>query len=106
MVILSELLSLVSCGKIIWTEHLAQRLRTRKIKRIDIVNCIRFGTIIEQYPEDIPFPSCLMLGSSLNGDPLHVVCAINPGIYCCIITAYFPDSDKWDADNQTRKEKK
>jgi len=100
---ISDLRSFVSAGKILWTEHVALRLRERKIKRVDVINCIQVGGIIEQYPTATPFPSCLVVGTSLNGKPLHIVCGLNPGNYCCIITAYYPDSDKWELDNQTRK---
>jgi hypothetical protein len=38
-------------GNIIWTEHLALRLRERGIKREDVLACILSGEIIEQYPD-------------------------------------------------------
>jgi hypothetical protein len=38
------------------------RLRERGIKRADVINCIQSGEIIEQYLDDMPFPSCLILG--------------------------------------------
>ena len=76
------------------------------IKRIinskDILNVLLHGEIIEQYPNDYPFPSCLELGMSLNGKPLHVCCAIGGG-KLWVITAYFPDSTRWEIDNKTRK---
>lgn len=56
------------------------------------------GEIIEEYPTDYPFPSCLMLGSNR----LHVVCGVGAGMLW-IITAYRPTSDKWETDLKTRK---
>ena len=103
-VVYSELQALVSEGRMLWTEHLALRLRERGIKRADVIACIQGGGIIEQYPDDTPFPSCLILGASVAGRPLHVVCAVNPGVNCCMITAYYPNPDKWEADNKTRKD--
>jgi len=51
------------------------------------------GEIIEEYPDDKPFPSCLIYGRSADGRPLHVVCAVAP--VSRIITVYFPDESKW-----------
>jgi hypothetical protein len=51
----------------------------------------------------MPFPSCLILGAAMDGKPLHVVCAYNPDVNCCMITAYYPNQDKWESDNRTRK---
>ena len=33
------------------------------------------GEIIEEYPDDGPYPSCLIFGRTQEGRPLHVVCA-------------------------------
>lgn len=68
--------------KIFVTEHAAERFHQRNIKIKDIRNAVNFGEIIEQYPNDYPYPSCL---SSR------------------IITAYFPDADKWSDDFKTRR---
>jgi len=102
--LLIALQALVSAKSILWTEHVALRLRERGIKRADVITCIENGEIIELYPDDTPFPSCLILGNSLSDKPLHVVCGFNAGVSCCIITAYHPDFDKWEVDYKTRKE--
>lgn len=44
------------------TLHAAKRLEQRGIKMADIIACIQNGKIIEQYPTDYPYPSCLILG--------------------------------------------
>ena len=103
---ISEVQLLVSAGQILWTEHVAMRIRERKIKRIDVIACIQNGEIIEHYPNDTPFPSGLIFGTCLAGKPLHVVCSLSPGVACCVITAYFPSPEKWEADNRTRKDGK
>lgn len=103
MIDIADLQSLVSARQILWTEHLALRLRERGLKRADVINCIQSGEIIEQYTDDTPFPSYLILGTSVNGKPLHVVCGLNTGVNCCMITAYYPNIDKWESDNKTRK---
>ena len=85
------------------TEHAAERFRQREIKISDIRNAVNTGIIIEQYPDDFPFPSCLILGNDKNGNYIHV-CMSDEGTASCIITAYYPDPKKWNDDMRTRKE--
>jgi len=103
-IILDQIQPLVLGGKIVWTEHVAIRIRERGLKRKDVVECVSNGEIIEQYPTDTPYPSCLISGRCCLGNPLHIVASLNPDEYCCIITAYRPTFDKWENDNKTRKE--
>ena len=63
------------------------------------------GTIIEEYENDYPYPSCLVYGISVNNKILHIVCGFN-GEELWIITAYYPNRDEWNEDMKTRKESK
>ena len=85
------------------TQHMLSRQGLRKIQYDDIISAIRSGEIIEQYPSDYPHPSCLVLGIDTDNEYLHVVCGLS-GEYLWIITAYYPDEDKWNSDFKTRKE--
>ena len=56
-----------------------------------------------EYPEDRPFPSCLMLGYPM-GRPIHVVAALDPDTGTChVITAYEPDPAIWQPDFRARR---
>lgn len=90
--------------KIIISIHAQERLRQRGIKQKDIRNCIMTGEIIEQYPDDFPFPSCLVFGYTINNIILHVV-ASDEGAMSRIITAYYPNTEKFNEDLKTRREK-
>ncbi|WP_026767768.1 DUF4258 domain-containing protein [Selenomonas ruminantium] len=81
-----------------WTNHVLQRLIQRGIHTSDVVEAIMTGEIIEDYPDDYPYPSCLVLGSN----KLHVVCGVGEG-RLWIITAYSPTPDKWESDLKTRR---
>ena len=82
--------------------HGQMRLYERNITVDDVMNAINNGEIIEQYPDDYPFPSCLILGITINGEYVHVVVSMDNGkIY--LITAYKPSLDKWESDLKTRK---
>ena len=99
---LLRLRTLCAAEAVILTEHCTHRLRERRIDINDVLQCIQCGEIIEQYPEDYPTPSCLILGLSVDGKPLHVVSSIKTDM-ACIITAYWPNTSKWEADFKTRK---
>ncbi|HAM55134.1 MAG TPA: hypothetical protein DCQ64_06905 [Candidatus Rokubacteria bacterium] len=65
------------------------------------------GEIIERYPHDRPYPSCLVFGWLASGDPLHVVCSrgnIEPALR--IVTLYEPEDALWGSDYKTRKVRK
>lgn len=83
--------------------HGQLRLNERNITVDDVMNAIDNGEIIEQYPEDFPFPSCLILGLTIHDVYIHIVVSMNDDkIY--LITAYVPDTDKWEADMKTRRQ--
>lgn len=92
-------------NRVIVSKHALERCRQRGIKQKDIKNCIFFGEIIEQYPDDFPFPSCLIFGYAIDDKIIHVV-ASDEGTAGRIITAYIPDTNKFEMDLRTRKERK
>ena len=53
-------------NKVFIAQHAMQRFRERGIKYSDVINCIIVGEIIEQYPNDYPTPSCLILGINMQ----------------------------------------
>jgi len=84
------------------TQHSRKRFAERHIMIQDVCQAIQTGRIIEQYPDDFPFPSCLILGYS-EDRPIHVCASIQDNVMY-VITAYIPDPAKWEADFATRKE--
>ncbi len=54
------------------------------------------GEVIEDYPSDKPYPSCLILGFASSALPIHSVWAYNPSSQMAIlITVYKPDPRRW-----------
>jgi hypothetical protein len=51
--------------------------------------------LIEDYPEDKYGPSCLILGKTREGRPLHIQCSYPSWPLIKIITIYEPDPDLW-----------
>ncbi len=104
MIDINDLRAYYEQERVIITIHALERLRQRSIRAKDVKNCVMTGEIIEQYPDDFPFPSCLIFGKSADGKILHAV-ASDEGSGSRIITAYFPDNIKFEDDLKTRRER-
>jgi hypothetical protein len=102
MINIEKIKRLIKDGKIKWSGHILTRIQQRGIKIKDIIHCITNGEIIEYYPDDYPFPSCLILGYSDTDEGIHVVCALGQD-YVWMITAYYPDKNEWLEDLKTRR---
>ena len=87
-----------------WTNHILERIFRRGISTDDVESALSNGEIIEQYPKDYPFPSCLVLGYTKAGKALHIVCG-SSGTELWLITAYFPSSVEWMEDFRQRRKK-
>ena len=90
--------------KVDWTKHCLNRLNKRNIQIADVKTAVSNGKIIEYYYDDYPYPSCLILGYNVDNKILHIVCGINEDMVH-MITAYYPDNEKWEDDMKTRREK-
>ena len=102
--IIEEYQAINRLDKIAVTKHARIRLEERGIHMDDIVMAIGNGEIIKEYVDDKPLPSCLILGKSMNDEPLHLVISRDEE-FIYLITAYFPDNKQWEADFKTRKER-
>jgi hypothetical protein len=61
------------------------------------------GEIIADYPDDRPYPSCLIYGQNFAGEPIHSVWAYNSATgWAVIVTVYRPDPVRW-IDWRTRR---
>jgi len=60
------------------------------------------GHVIEDYPDDTPFPSCL-LGLEVDRRWLHAVVALDATSgRCCVVTVCEPSPERWE-DGMTRR---
>ena len=84
-----------------WTSHILERIFRRGISTEDVICALTSGEIIEQYPSDYPFPSCLVLGFTKAGKALHIVCGSN-GEELWLVTAYIPNPVEWTEDFRQR----
>ncbi|OGP57046.1 MAG: hypothetical protein A2V67_00665 [Deltaproteobacteria bacterium RBG_13_61_14] len=93
----------MDCSRIIFTGHAVKRMFERKISKEDVVEVLKRGELIEEYPDDVPFPSFLLLGW-VRGQALHVVAALEKQNQTCyVITVYPPDLHLWDEHFRKRR---
>ena len=71
-------------------ERIADGLTVSELEFV-LSNC----EIIEQYPDDPRGESCLALGLTPEGTPVHVVCGKNRSGHLILITVYIPTMPKW-----------
>ncbi|MDO9548379.1 MAG: DUF4258 domain-containing protein [Candidatus Marinimicrobia bacterium] len=85
-----------------FTLHSLERRIEREISKSEIEEAIKNGEIIEDYTGDKYSPSCLILGYTINGRPLHIQCSVDP---VWIITCYDPSeqSNKWNNNYKKRR---
>ena len=50
------------------TQRILMRCQQRNITYEEIKEVIRSREIIEEYPDDYPYPSCLLLGMTIKGE--------------------------------------
>ena len=90
-------------GKIEVTGHMLQCLAQRHISFAEVKEVIMNGEIIEDYPDDFPYPSCLVFGYTVKRRVIHTVVGIGDS-KLWLITAYEPDPEQWSEDFRVRKE--
>ena len=99
---IGEIKALCKRGAVQYTNHLIIRILQRGIDIIEVEAAILNGKIIQEYPEDYPYPSCLILGRDRTNHPLHTVCGVSEEALW-LITAYYPDPNEWESDWATRR---
>ena len=85
--------------RVLYTQHARREMRGEPFGRIleqEVYETTSAGEIIEDYPDDTPYPSCLVFSRTRRGRPVHVVCAHVPEEdRAIIITVYEPDPVRW-----------
>ena len=77
------------------TLHVVRRLVQRDISGQEIRQAGATAIIIEEYPDDKYSLSCLMLGFTNAGRPLHIHASLAGTSMVRIITVYEPDPADW-----------
>jgi hypothetical protein len=92
----SQIIGAIFSSRYLVSRHAKEEAEKDDLMLSDICFSVESGEIIESYPEDRPYPSCLILGFCPKGNPIHSVWAYNDETYAAvIITVYRPDPNQW-----------
>jgi len=89
-------------GEFEFSRHALKRVVERNISDQEIRQAGAQATVIEEYPDDKYSPSCLLLGFTEVGRPLHVQVSLADTDLAKIITLYEPDPNEWVNYSQRR----
>jgi hypothetical protein len=96
---LDKIQSCFQSDKTVYSRHARDEMELEpfgEIKILEVHEAVISGKIIESYPEDEPYPSCLVYGRTSRNRPLHIVCAYGKeDDIAVVVTVYQPDPDKW-----------
>ncbi|MBM3748893.1 MAG: DUF4258 domain-containing protein [Acidobacteria bacterium] len=101
---ISEIIEAIRAGQVRITEHAYDEADADRLTFDEIYSSVFRGEVIEDYPTDRPYPSCLVCGETFRGDPVHSVWAYNAqNGWAVLVTVYRPDPRLW-IDSRHRRQ--
>ena len=94
MMDLNWIISRIKKDEYLFSEHADNERMNDGLFISEIEESILNGTILESYPDDKRGHSCLLVGFTKDGKPIHSVCGVN-GDSLIIITVYIPTPPKF-----------
>ena len=96
MVALDQIVESTRKRRVRITDHADEEAHNDGLSFDEIYSSVLVGEIIEQYPADEPYPSCLIYGKNIRDEPIHSVWAYNKEAEsAALITVYRPDPSRW-----------
>ena len=93
----------MKCTSYRFSRHAVFKMFERNISMEQTKIAVKKGEVIQNYPDDKPYPSSLIL-HFMKKRPYHVVVAFDEDSgNCIIITVYEPSPKLWENDYKTRK---
>jgi hypothetical protein len=93
---IQQIVSAIRQKQIRITDHADEEAQTDYLTFDEVFFSVLQGEIIEEYPTEKPYPSCLIYGDSFSGEPIHSVWAYNQKTeWAVLITVYRPDLERW-----------
>ena len=99
-----DLITAIQRHQIRITDHADEEAQADLLTFDEIFFSVLQGEIIEDYPRDKPYPSCLVYGNSFSDEPIHSVWAYNDKTeWAVLITVYRPEPERWIDWRKRRK---
>jgi hypothetical protein len=93
---LENIIDAIRHSRIRITDHADEEAQADHLSFDQVFISVFQGEIIEEYPTDRPYPSCLIYGETFSKEPVHSVWAYNPeNRWAVLITVYRPDPERW-----------
>ena len=95
---------LAALNQMAFKNHTVLRMYQRQLTGDETKEALVQCKVIEEYPDDYPLPSCLVLGYTRMRKPIHGVVAIDeeePMLW--VITVYEPDLSEWEEGFEKRR---
>ena len=93
----------MTCQNLVFSRDAIQQMFLRRISKSDVQAVVTYGEVIEENPDDTPFPSYLLL-DFVEGKPIHVVFSYDESTNTgYVVTAYIPDPEIWTNSFRTRR---
>jgi len=70
----------------------------------EVGEAVESAELLEEYPDDRLYPTCLLFGFTRSGRPLHLVAAYDKmERQAIVVTVYQPDPRKWEGYRRRRQ---
>ena len=93
---ISDIVEAIRDGRVRITDHADEQAEADDLALDAVYVAVLDGEIIEDCPDDRPYPSCLIYGRASGGDPIHSVWAYNEASgWAVLVTVYRPDPERW-----------
>lgn len=101
---INDIIEAIRANRVRISDHADEEAQADQLKFDEIYFSVLHGEIIEDYPDDKPYPSCLIYGQTFSSDPIHSVWAYNEqNQWAVLITVYRPDPNRWINWRERRK---
>lgn len=93
--------------RILYSGHARREMREEEFGHItdqEVYEAVCAGEVIETYPDDTPYPSVLIFGTTDADRPLHTVCAYDSQEdRTVVVTVYQPHPDRWESYRRRKR---
>ena len=93
---IGNIINAIRSSRVRITDHADEEAFDDILTYDEIYASVIQGDVIEDYLNDTPYPSCLIMGKNFSGEPIHSVWAYNQNNrWAVLITVYRPDPERW-----------